>query len=61
MHNSHGEKLLSLGTKIIVDNEVYTIIDYDNSAHKDYSDYYVINRNGKKHYIHYSDVEKAKQ
>lgn len=57
MRNSLGHELLAVGTKVQVYGEEFTILGYDNSVNEEYSDYYLINHNGKNHYIYYRNVK----
>lgn len=67
MLNSRGDTLLPIHTKVRLTKEsakhmgvdarqTFTIVNYDTSANRGYTDYYVLGRGNTQKYVHYTEV-----
>lgn len=70
MLNSRGDTLLPIHTKVRLTEEsakhmgvdarqTFTIVNYDTSANRGYTDYYVLGRGNTQRYVHYTEVKEV--
>lgn len=70
MLNSRGAKLLPIHTKVrlkkdsakrmgVDARQTFTIVNYDTSANRGYTDYYVLGRGNMQRYVHYTEVKEV--